>query len=79
MYNPVLAWANQQFDVKFVVSHSIFGAPQQPETHEAVRQFLQGMQLGHASCAALAKFQPKALGTHPALTAAQVLASQVLS
>ena len=45
MYNPVLAWANQRFDVKFVVDNSIFGAAQQPETHQAVRHFLQGMQL----------------------------------
>lgn len=43
MYNPVLAWANQQFDVKFAVSNSIFGAHQNADTHQAVRQFLQGM------------------------------------
>lgn len=42
IYNPVLAWANQQFDVKFNVSNSIFGAAQQPETHQAVRHYLQG-------------------------------------
>ena len=42
IYNPVLAWANQQFDVKFAVSNSIFGAHQNADTHQAVRQFLQG-------------------------------------
>lgn len=41
-YNPVLAWANQHFDVKFAVSNSIFGAIQQPETHQAVKQYLEG-------------------------------------
>ncbi len=45
VYNPVLAWANQQFDVKFAVSNSIFGAHQDADTHQAVRQFLQGKQL----------------------------------
>jgi chaperone required for assembly of F1-ATPase len=45
VYNPVLVWANQQFDVKFAVSNSIFGAHQNADTHQAVRQFLQGKQL----------------------------------
>ncbi len=46
MYNPVLAWANQHFDVKFAVSNSIFGARQNPETHQAVNTFLQGTTHG---------------------------------
>ena len=57
MYNPVLAWANQQFTVKFVVSNSIFGAAQQPETHEAVRHFLQGRQLRPA-CSRISAIPP---------------------
>lgn len=43
MYNPVLTWANQHFDVRFVVSNSIFGASQHSDTHQAVRRFLEGM------------------------------------
>ncbi|DBB10100.1 TPA: hypothetical protein ACH3X3_001684 [Trebouxia sp. C0006] len=47
VYNPVLVWANQQFDVKFAVSNSIFGAHQNADTHQAVRQFLQGLDDWH--------------------------------
>ena len=87
MYNPVLAWANQQFGVKFVVSNSIFGAAQQPETHEAVRHFLQGKQL-RPLCLYMSAVLPwilshsighASLYIPPALIVAQVLTSQVLS
>ena len=42
LYNPILAWANQHFDVKFTVNDSIFGAHQSAETHQVVKDFLQG-------------------------------------
>lgn len=47
MYNPVLTWANQHFDVRFVVSNSIFGASQHSDTHQAVRRFLEGLDHWH--------------------------------
>ena len=43
LYNPILAWANQHLKVKFTVNDSIFGAHQPADTHQALRDFLQGM------------------------------------
>ena len=41
-YDPVLAWANRHFGVKFAPNNSIFGADQHPDIHAAVAQYLNG-------------------------------------
>lgn len=81
-YNPVLTWANQQFDVKFLVSDSIFGAAQQRETHVAIMRYLEGRQLiPLCSCTSAISMWLiscprlcKCFGKSPALTDIQMLA-----
>ena len=63
MYNPVLAWANQHFDVKFAVSNSIFGAVQQPETHQAVKHYLEGSSASTSSSLLIWQIHLKSVAT----------------